>query len=340
MPNGDAAKGPHSFFIINMAHSKKKRIFLDYASATPVLPEVRREMEKYWSKDFYNPNTIYEEGVKVKKDVDEYRTKIARILGVAKDTIIFTSGGTEANTWAVRGVKKGRIAAEQDSHPSVFEAAKGITGAQTTLVSSVTTDNKLGRKIREERKKSHTNFPLLHIDASQTAGYFNVGLQALACDLLTLDSAKLYGPKGIGALVVRKGVKLELPPIGTPAVPLIAGFAKALEIAVHDREPERKRLHSLSSQFVADIRRSLPEAEITLNEPNIINISVHDIMPEYLVLALDREGVLVSAGPACNSNKPEPPDTPVRISMGRLTTIQDVKKASEIFCRNVRNMLK
>jgi len=323
-----------------MSRSIQKRIFLDYASATPVLPEVKREMEKYWSKDFYNPNAIYEEGVRVKKDVDEYRTKIARILGVAKETIIFTSGGTEANTWAVRGVKPGRIVIEPDSHPSVAEAAKGITGRETTLVSSVTIDNKLGRKIREERKKGNTKFPLLHVDASQTAAYFNVGLETLSCDLLTLDSAKLYGPKGIGALVVRKGVALTVPPLGTPAVPLIAGFVKALEIAVRDREVERKRLHSLSAQFVANIRRSLHEAEIILNEPNIINISVPRIMSEFLVLALDRVGVLISAGHACNSNKPEPPDTPVRVSLGRFTTKQEVGKASEIFCRTVRNMLK
>lgn len=323
-----------------MSKFKQKRIFLDYASATPVLPEVRRVMEKYWSKNFYNPNAIYEEGIRIKKDVDEYRTKIAQILGVTKEATIFTSGGTEANTWAVRGVKPGRIVMEQDSHPSVSEATKGITGVETTLISSVTTDNKLGRKIREERKKGNTEFPLLHIDASQTAAYFNVGLEALSCDLLTLDSAKLYGPKGIGALVVRKGVKLEIPPIGTPAVSLIAGFAKALEIAVRDRERERERLHSLSAQFITDIRRSLPEAEITQNEPNIINISIHGVMPEYIVLALDRAGILVSTGPACNSNKPEPPNTPVRFSFGRFTTSSDVKRAATIFWRICESMVK
>jgi len=318
----------------------QKRIFLDYASATPVLPEVRRVMEKYWSKDFYNPNAIYEEGVRIKKDVDLYRTKIARILGVAKEAIIFTSGGTEANTWAVRGVKPGRVVVEQDSHPSVSEAAKGVTGVETTLISSITTDNKLGRKIREERKKGNTEFPLLHIDASQTAAYFNVELEALSCDLLTLDSAKLYGPKGIGALVVRKGVRLEVPPIGTPAVSLIAGFAKALEIAVRDRETEKKRLTSLSASFINDIQHSLPEVYITQSSPNIINLSVPGIPPELLVLALDRAGVLVSAGPACNSNKPEPPDTPVRFSFGRFTTTADVKQAVQIFCLICKSMVK
>ncbi|MEX2013614.1 MAG: aminotransferase class V-fold PLP-dependent enzyme [Parcubacteria group bacterium] len=318
----------------------QKRIFLDYAAATPVLAEVRREMEKYWSKDFYNPNAIYEEGIKVKKVVLGYRSEIGRILGVAKEGIIFTSGGTEANVWAVRGVKRGRIVVGEDSHPSILEAAKGITGAETTLISSVTTDNKLGRKIREERKKNNADFPLLHVDASQTALYFEVGLEALACDLLTLDSAKLYGPKGIGALVVRKGIKLNIPPLGTPAVPLIAGFAKAFEEAIRDRESEYKRLDSLSAEFTAAVEHSLPQARVTRSLPNVVHISVPGILPELLVLALDRAGVLVSAGPACSSDKPEPPDTPIRFSFGRFTTASETRRAAKIFLRICESMVK
>ncbi len=313
---------------------------MDYASATPVLPEVRKVMEKYWSRDFYNPAAIYEEGVRVKKETEEYRTKIARLLGVASESIIFTSGGTEANTWAVRGVRSGRIVIGEDSHPSVREAVKSITGKETTLVSSITTDNKLGRKIREERKKNNSEYPLLHIDASQSANYFNVGLETLACDLLTLDAAKLYGPKGVGALIVKKGVKLNLPPIGTPPVPLIAGFAKALEIAVRDRELERKRLDLLSIEFMKSIQEFLPQALITRSLPNIVHVSVPGILPEFLVLALDRAGILVSAGPACNSNKPEPPDTPVRFSFGRSTTSSDIRRAVKIFCQICQSVVK
>ena len=323
-----------------MSWFKKKRIFMDYASATPLLPEVKKVMEKYWSRDFYNPSAIYQEGVEVRREVEEFRTKIARLLGATPESIIFTSGGTEANVWALRGVKPGQIIIEPDSHPSVVEAAKGLGGKEVVLVSSVTTDNKLGRKIREERKKNNSEYPLLHIDASQTAQYFNVGLETLSCDLLTLDGAKLYGPKGIGVLVVRRGLRLDLPPLGTPPVPLIVGFSKALEIVVRDREGERERLASLSALFMENIERSLPEVHMTQIEPNIINISVPGILPELLVLALDRAGVLVSAGPACNSNKPEPPETPVRFSFGRFTTLDEVRRAAEIFCRVARSVLK
>ncbi len=323
-----------------------KRIYLDYAAATPVLPEVKREMEKYWTREFYNPNAIYAEGERVRKEVDEYRTKIARLLGVAKESVIFTSGGTEANVLAVRGVKMGKIIAEDGSHPSILEAihiglaSVSDTEARPMLISGVVPNNKRGREIRAERKKNNSEYPLLHIDASQTAAYFDIGLEKLACDLITLDAAKLYGPKGIGALIVRKGVKLNLPPQGTPAVPLIAGFTKALEIASRDREAERKRLLSLSEGFVKEVKERLPQAEVSLTEPNIINISVPGVLPELLVLALDRKGVLVSAGPACNSNKPEPADTPVRFSLGRFTTGKELSKAVEIFCQEVTNLLK
>lgn len=326
---------------------KDERIYLDYAAATPVLPEVKREMEQYWNEDFYNPNAIYTEGERVKKEVEGYRERMAKILGVTPRSIIFTSGGTEANVLAVRGVKPGKVLTEGDVHPSITEAIEGRTldtdsqgPTLDSLVSSATTDNKLGRKIREERKKKGSRYPLLHVDASQTAAYFDVGLEKLACDLLTLDAAKIYGPKGIGALIVRHSVKLDLPPRGTPAVPLIAGFVKALELAVCDREKEYIRLASLSARFAGIIGKMFPRAEISRLLPNIVNVSIPGILPEFLVLVLDRAGIMVSAGPACESNKLEPADSPVRFSLGRLTTEKELNRAAEIFCREVGNMLK
>lgn len=317
-----------------------KRIYLDYAAATPLLPEVLREMEKYFSNEFFNPNAIYQEGSRMKARVAEYKKQIAKIFGAPEEGIIFTSGGTEANVLAVRGVKPGKITIEEGSHPSIEAAVKSNNSKELTLVSSTAIDNKLGRKIREERKRRDSQYPLLHIDASQTAPYFNVSLEALACDLITLDSAKIYGPKGIGALVVRRGVNIELPPQGTPAVSLIAGFAKALQIAVRDRESERARLETLSVLFAETVKKSLPEAQITIILPNIVNVSVPGILPEYLVLSLDRRGILASAGPACESQAPEAPDTPLRFSFGRFTTKKEVEKAAEIFCKIARSMLK
>lgn len=315
-------------------------IFLDYASATPVLPEVLKAMAPYWADEFYNPNAIYAEGERAKKTVEEAREKIARLLGVSPRSVIFTSGGTEANVLAVRGVKPGRIIVELEAHPSVAEAVLPSEAKEIVLVSSVTTDNKLGRQIREERKKKGSPYPLLHIDASQSAQYFNVGLEVLACDMLTLDAAKLYGPKGVGALIVRTGVELDVPPRGTPPVPLIIGFAKALEIAARDREAEFERLDSLSAAFAESLGKALPEATVSREAPNIVNISLPGVLPEFLVLKLGRAGVKVSAGPACESNKPEPAETPVRFSFGRATTEKELNEALKVLCREVKTMVK
>jgi cysteine desulfurase len=319
---------------------KNKRIYLDYAAATPLLPEAEQEMERYWTKDFYNPNSIYREGEEVRKAVEEYRKRIAKLVGARSEDVHFTSGGTEANVLAVRGVKPGKVEAEAESHPSVTEAILPSGSEEVVLISSVVPTNKLGRKIREERKKNNSEYPLLHIDASQTAAYYDVGLERLACDMLTLDAAKLGGPKGIGALVARKGHNMTLPPRGTPPVPLIAGFCIALEAAARDREGERERLLSLSARFADRVERALPQAIVTQSVPHIVNVSIPGLLPELLVLALDRAGVMCSAGPACNSHKPEPAETPVRFSFGRQTSEKEAENAAKILCQIAQNLLK
>jgi len=254
---------------------------MDYAAATPVLIEVRREMEKYFSKEFYNPNAIYTEGLKVRGELNRYKRKIADIMGSRVEGVIFTSGATEANQIASLSLKR-------------------------------------------------------HLDATQLIGYHRLTLESAKCDSITISSPKIYGPKGIGALIVRHGLDLKTSERGTPPMSLIAGFTKALEIAVRDREVERKRLNYLSAKFIEGIE----EYRVIQDEPNIINVSVPGILPELLALALEREGVLVSVGRACTSNKPEPEDTPVRFSFGRFTTENEVKEAAKIFCDVVQNLLK
>lgn len=324
----------------NNLFNKNKRIYLDYAAATPVLPEVSRAMERYGAEDFYNPNAIYKEGIKAREIVEDCRVRIARILGVAKESVHFTSGGTEANVLAVRGVKAGKVIAEPDSHPSLIDAIQEHDSDEVVLVSSPVPNNTLGRKIRAERKAKGSAYPLLHVDASQTAAYYDVSPEKLAADLMTLDATKLGGPKGIGALIVRRGVAIDVPPRGTPPVPLIVGFAKALELAAKDREAEAKRLLSLSEGFKAAVERLVPQAEVSLLPPHIVHVSIPGILPELLVLALDRRGILASAGPACDSKRPEPAETPVRFSFGRATTEKDLNKAVEILCQEAEKLVK
>ncbi len=338
----------------------RKRIYLDYAAATSVLPEVRRAMDKYFSENFYNPRAIYREGIRVKAEVDDCRRKIAQISGVTADGVIFTGGGTEANNLAILGVAKlvdrPHIIISENAHPSVLRAAEE-TGdfsiwrdgeplplkGNTVLISVSSYENDIGRQVRDIRKKNHSNYPLLHIDASSSANYFSPNIEELACDMLTLNASKIYGPKGIGALVVRRGIELNMLHQGTPAVPLVIGFAKALEIAMQSREGERLRLESLKLEFIKEVKNLLPQTVFHSSFedlPNTINISVPKILPEMLVLALDREGIAVSSGSACSFEEDSSDDYFTRFSFGRMTTKSDVDIAMKTFCRVAKNLLK
>jgi cysteine desulfurase len=387
-----------------------KRIFLDYASATPVLKEVRDEMEKYFSRSFHNPSSIYEEGLEVKEEMESYRAGVARVLGAGGKEVVFTSGGTESNNLAILGVfeeaKKTvegpHIIISAIEHSAVVRAAEecvrrggelsvvevdeeGVVAVgaleklirKNTVLISVTLANseigtiepiaKIGRIVREMRRQNHSSYPVLHTDASAAPCYLNVNIEGLQADLITLDGAKIYGPKGVGVLAPRRGVKLH-PVIfgggqerglraGTTNSALIAGFSKALMIAEHDREGETKRLSSLRREFVESVIKNLPHAVINGSSenhlPNIVSVSIPNILAEFALLKLDREGVAVSVGTTCSLDekergspiikalgKDELKEATLRISFGKFTTIDEVKKASEIFCRTLQNMLK
>lgn len=389
---------------------KKKRIFLDYASATPVLPEVRKIMDKYWSKNFFNPSAIYQESLNVKKEVENARLRVARSLGVSSSNIIFTAGGTESDNLAILGAfeiakktfKKPHIIISATEHSAIFsageevvrrggemsilkvsdeghvslEALKKLLKKNTFLVSVGLANNeigtiepisKIGRTVREYRKNNESEYPYLHSDASQAPSYLDVFLESLHLDLLTLDGAKIYGPKGVGVLVIKKNVKIH--PIifgggqegglrsGTLNPALILGFAKALEVAKKDREKESKRLSILKKYFIDSVSKNLPTAVINGSVknslPNIINISLPETLSEFVVLKLDKSGVLASVGSACSADgkisgsqviraigKPELSESSVRLSFGRYTTENEVKRAIKIFCSVAKSVVK
>ena len=396
---------------------EKKRIFLDYASATPVLPEVKRAMEKYWSRDFYNPSAIYREGVWIKEEVEESRTRVARALGVAPSGVIFTASGTESDNLAILGafesfrqVKKTlrqaqgkpHIIISAIEHPAVIgaaeevarrggemsilgvdeegrvspEALKKLLKKNTFLVSVGLANNeigtiqplsKIGRLLREYRKGRGSSYPYLHTDASQAPNFLDVSIESLQTDLLTLDGSKIYGPKGVGALAVRRGVKIH--PIifgggqegarrsGTLNPALVSGFALALDIALRNREKESQRLETLRKYFVKSVTKRLPKMVIngSLNNhlPNIVSVSIPGVLSEFILLKLDKEGVMASVGSACSldervSGSPviralgrsDLAEATLRFSFGRPTTLSDVKRTVEIFCLIGESMLK
>lgn len=389
-----------------------KRIYLDYASATPVRKSVRKAMEKYWSKEFYNPSAIYEEGIGIKNDLENFRASVARIVGAGQNEIIFTSGGTESDNLAILGSLeeyknshpklRPHIIISSIEHPAVVKAAEevvrrggemsvipvdgeGIVNPEkvrlalrpNTFIVSINYANgeigtiepiaRIGRIIKEYRKRMESGYPLLHTDASAAAGLLPLELEKLQCDMLTLDSSKIYGPKGVGILAVRRGVRLR-PQIvgggqekglraGTPSIPLIAGFAAALESADSMRESEFQRLAKLKKIFLDSVLKKIPQAALNGSSdsslPNIASISILGILSEFLVLKLEKDGILVSVGTACSLDerisgsptiraigKPELAESTLRISFGLDTNESDVNKASELLWKNVENLLK
>jgi cysteine desulfurase len=396
---------------LNNLFNPKKRIYLDYAAATPVRLEAQNEMAKYWSAHFYNPSAIYEEGLVIKKEIDDYRSRLAALLGAGQKEIIFTGSGTESVNLAILGAfeeslyvfKRPHIIISAIEHSAVVRAADEVVrrGGEcsvvpvdeegrvslealkkliknTTFLISISLANSeigvvqpisaIGRLVRERRKArnatngngSFLNYPMLHTDASAAPAYLPATLESLQCEMITLDGSKISGPKGIGLLAVRRGVKLR--PIilggsqeegrraGTLSPALIAGLTVALELAAKERAEETKRMESLRGQFVAHVVKVLPQAAVNGsledNLPNIVSISVPGILAEMVVLQLDREGVCASVGTACSLDervsgspviralgKPELAESTVRFSFGRQTTATEVKRAAEIFLR-------
>lgn len=388
----------------------KRRVFLDYASATPVLPEVKQSMDKYWSDNFYNPSAIYEEGLLVKKEIGEYRARVARALGTRAEDIIFTGSGTESDNLAILGAleaskkvfNKPHLIVSSIEHPAVtslveeverrgvevsildvnedglvsIEELKKLLKKNTFLVSVALANHeigtvqpiaKIGRLLRKVRKEKESVYPLLHTDASQAPNFLAVTVENLQADMITIDGAKIYGPKGIGVLAIRNGVKIH-PLIfgggqerglraGTLNPALVSGMALALETAQKGREKEFQRLEGLRIYFTRLIKKDLPIALFNGSEeshlPSIVSVSVPGILSEFVLLKLDEEGVMASVGSACSLDgkvsgspviralgKPELAESTIRFSFGRMTTKQEVKKAAEIFCRICQSVLK
>jgi cysteine desulfurase len=387
-----------------MSFFRKRKIYFDHAATTPVLPEVKKVMEKYWTKDFYNPSAIYDEGKKMQQELASWRTRAARVLEVGARDVVFTASGTESDNLAILGVfeaVRGKVEVPHViisaiEHPGIREAVeevkrrggevsvvsvneKGVVSPEnvlkeirpnTVLISLMLANNEIGtmlpvsrvsRLVKEYRKEHQSTFPYIHTDASQAANYVRLALPSLGVDMLTLDASKMYGPKGVGLLVVRPPVVLH--PIifgggqerglraGTENLALIAGFVRALEIAQSDQESESARLHKLKMYFMENIQILLPHAIINTSDeslPNIVSISFPDLLAEFLVIKLDRLGVMVSAGSACSNldqtngstlvalGKEDLKDSTLRFSFGRSTTKKDIQVTLEALTKIMR----
>jgi len=366
---------------------KMERIYLDYAATTPCAPEVVAAMLPFFSDRFGNPASMHASGQENKGAVEEARERIASFLGAAPGEIVFTSGGTESNNTAVKGVayarqgKGNHIITSPIEHHAVLEPChflekegfeitilpvdgdglvdpddvrKTITG-KTILISVMHANNEIGtiQPIGEIGRIARERGVYFHTDAVQTLGHLPFTVGELHVDLLSASAHKLYGPKGVGILFVKKGTRLTPFMHGgeqenrrrasTHNVPGIVGFAKAVELASEGMETEVRELTALRDRLITGLREGIEAVKLnghsTRRLPNNVNISVAHVEGEGLLLSLDMLGIACSTGSACSSASLEPSHVlmalglphelahgSLRFSLGRPTTAADIDR--------------
>ncbi len=353
------------------------KIYLDYAATTPVRSEVISAMLPYFSNNFGNASSLHGFGRDAKIAVENSRATIARTINASPSEIIFTSGATEANNLAIKGIaksaKKGHVIVSAIEHDSVLEPAKaleregfsvsivkpnkdGIIDAaaintairkDTMLVCVMLANNEVGtvQPIWEIGELCKRNNILFHCDAVQAFGKIPIDVKKLSVDTISISGHKIYGPKGVGALYIRKGLKIE--PLveggghefglrsGTSNVAAIVGFAKAAELATAEMKNFSSRTGKLRERMEKGFemlggRINCKESE---RLPNITNVSFPWIDENQLVLNLDAHGVAISSGSACaEGSKSHVADAlgiknAIRFSLGRDTTETEIQNA-------------
>ncbi|MBI3585395.1 MAG: cysteine desulfurase NifS [Nitrospinae bacterium] len=376
-----------------------RRIYLDNNATTPIHPEVLDAMMPYLKDDFGNPSSIHQFGRKARVKVDEYREKVAAAICADPAEIIFTSGGSESDNFAIKGYSwanrkigsagsrcGGHIITSSIEHPAVLETCRylekngfrvtylpvdeyGITDPSdvekaiekdTILISIHHSNNEVGtiEPIDEISGIAKSKGIVVHTDAVQSLGKVPLDVNKLGVDLMSLSAHKLYGPKGVGATYIRKGIKNMYPLIsggsqemkrraGTENVAGIIGFGKACEIAVSDIEKESVRIAGLRDKLQSLIIEKIPDIKLNGHPvkrlPNTLNISFESAEGETIAINLDLSGVAVSTGSACSSGAIEPSHIllamgipletiygSIRFSLGRGNTLEDVNYIMDI----------
>jgi cysteine desulfurase len=338
------------------------RVYLDHAATTPCDPEVIEAMQPYWQVKFGNPSSPYRLGGEAEEAIEQARAKLASLIGADSGEIIFTGSGTASDNVAVKGVafkwqKRGRhIITTQVEHPAVLEScrwlekqhfevtylpvdewgvirvgdvAKAIR-ADTILVSIMHGNNEVGsiQPIEQISQVTRERGVYLHVDAVQTGGSIPINVKNLGVDLLSLSAHKLYGPKGVGALYLKKGGTLDPWLHGgqqenrwrasTQNVPGIVGFGRAAELAGERMVEDSDRMVMLRDKLMDGLLNRIPDLKInghaTARLPGNVNVSVAGVEGEGMVLHLDAAGIMCSTGSACSSHNLKP--SHVLIAMG------------------------
>lgn len=374
-----------------------KPIYLDYNATTPIDPEVIEAMRPYLEEHFGNPSSSHWYGVQAKKAVENARRQVAQLLGCRSDEVIFTSGGSESNNLAIKGIafanrsRGNHIITTEIEHPAVSEVCKfleengfrvtylpvdgqGLVDPatvesaitpQTILITVMHANNEVGaiQPIEEISQIAKAKGILLHTDAAQSLGKIPARVDDLGADLLSVAGHKLYAPKGVGALFIRRGLQLQKQMhganheqnrrAGTENVLLIAGLGKACEIAGRDLEKNRQQMQALRDRLFERLKEEL--GDIRLNGhpekclPNTASIGFPGI--EANSLLSEMEEVAASAGAACHSDSVSVSATlkamnvplnyamgTIRFSTGKMLSAAEVDKAAEIVASVVKRL--
>jgi cysteine desulfurase len=371
-----------------------RRVYLDHAASTPVHPEVVAAMLPYFGERFGNASSVHGFGREARDAVDTARERIAGALGVAPDELIFTSGGTESDHLAIKGFAgargRGHLVTSQVEHHAVLRTCQALERAGYTVTylpvdaEGLVDPGDVARAIRPDtilvsigyaNSEVGTVMPIaeiggivqergvaFHVDAVQAFGKIPISVADARIDLLSCSAHKIYGPKGVGALYVRKGTRMvsiqdggdheRRRRAGTENVPAIVGFGEAVSIRVREMDAEARRLGELRDRLhdgvrtrIGDVRRNGHPSRCL---PGTINLSFRGVEAEALILALDLKGIAVSAGSACTSGNIEPSYVltamgvpadwalgAIRASLGRSTTAEDVDYVLEALADTV-----
>jgi cysteine desulfurase len=360
-----------------------RSVYLDHNASTPVHPEVLQAMLPYFSERFGNASSVHGFGREAREGLETAREQIAGFLRVSKDEIVFTSGGTESDNLGIKGIaaarRSGHIVTSQIEHHAVLRTCEtletqgftvtylpvdeyGMVGPEdlekairpdTILVSLMHANSEVGtlQPMSELGKITRGHGVPLHVDAVQTFGKVPIDVDAFGIDLLSFSGHKIYGPKGVAGLYIRKGTRMAAVQhggdherrrrAGTENVAGLVGFGKAVEVRGREMAGEAVRLAGLRDKLWDGIRARVDEVRLnghpTLRLPGTCNMCFRNVESESIVLGLDLKGIATSAGSACTSGSVEPSYVlvamglpldwamgSVRCSLGRSTTAEDI----------------
>ncbi len=365
-----------------------RRVYLDHNASTPVHPEVLEAMLPYFGERFGNPSSVHAFGREARDGVEAAREAVAGFLRVGADEVVFTSGGTESDNFAIKGVaaarRCGHLITSAIEHHAVLRACQALEGQgfdatylpvdghgmvdpddvkrairpDTILVSVMHANSEVGtiQPVAAIGQVTRERGIPFHVDAVQTLGKIPIDVDACGIDLLSFSGHKIYGPKGVAGLYIRKGTKMlavqhggeheRRRRAGTENVPGIVGLGRAVEIRARDMAAEGWRLTTLRDRLWQGVSAAVPEVRLnghpTERLPGTCNMCFRHVESESIVLGLDLKGIGASAGSACTSGNVEPSYVlvamgvpvdwamgSVRCSLGRSTTADDIEYVIE-----------